>query len=180
MNALMHTEDNPSHEGLSASGGPIGSRAFRNALGTFATGVAVVTTKSSDDKPIGITVNSFSSVSLEPPLILISVAVSNFSFPEFLKCRYFAVNVLSAEQREVSRRFARSATDKWRDVPMHYGLFGCPLLKSALSVFECEVERRYDAGDHVILLGKIVGFDYQSSGDPLLFFRGAYGQISES
>ena len=180
VNIPTRTENETAGAGFAQGDSRFDTRAFRSALGTFATGVAVVTTLSADDTRIGITVNSFSSVSLVPPLVLISVGKNNHSFPHFLECRYFAVNVLSAAQKEISRRFAHSAADKWRDVPLRYGAFGCPLLDSALSIFECEVEHRYDAGDHVILLGKIIAFDFETEGTPLLFFRGGYGHISEA
>ena len=153
------------------------ARAFRDALGAFATGVAVATTLSAKATPVGITVNSFTSVSLVPPLVLISVGRSNLSFSQFQRCRHFAVNVLSAEQRGISQRFAVRAENKWRDIAVRAGAFGSPILDDALAVFECEVERRNKAGDHTILLGRIVAFNSRQNGEPLIFYRGAYNRL---
>lgn len=166
---IMETSDLPIHD----------TRAYRSALGNFATGVAVATTLSADAARIGITVNSFTSVSLTPPLILISVGQSNLSFPQFQRCRHFAVNVLSVDQRAIAQRFAVKAEDKWRDIAVRAGAFGSPILDDALAVFECKVERRNKAGDHTILLGRIVGFHSRTHGEPLIFYRGAYESLSD-
>jgi len=178
MSAASQQIEN-SDDGVARGAEILDTRAFRNALGVFATGVAVATTLAADGTPIGITVNSFTSVSLVPPLVLISVGRSNLSFPQFQRCRHFAVNVLSADQRGISQRFAVTSEDKWRDIPVRAGAFGCPIFDTALAVFECKVERRNKAGDHTILLGRIVAFNSRQQGEPLIFYRGAYERLSD-
>jgi flavin reductase (DIM6/NTAB) family NADH-FMN oxidoreductase RutF len=155
-------------------------RAFRDALGEFATGVVVVTTVAPDQSRIGVTVNSFNSVSLDPPLVLFSVARSAYSLAAFIQARRFAVNVLHAEQSEVSSRFARSLEDKWAGLEWDGGVNGSPVAPDALAVFECEHYAAYDGGDHVIMVGRVTSFAKKGGQDPLLFFRGRYHKIWHS
>jgi flavin reductase (DIM6/NTAB) family NADH-FMN oxidoreductase RutF len=154
-------------------------RAFRDALAQFATGVAIVTTVAPDGARIGVTVSSFNSVSLDPPLVLFSVARSAYSLPAFLSTRRYAVNILRAEQAELSSRFARALEDKWGGIDWLAGSHGVPVAPDALAAFECEHYAEYDGGDHVILVGRVTRFELKADGPPLLFFRGRYHHISE-
>lgn len=151
----------------------IDPRQLRNALGHFATGVTVVTTRDRTGAPIGVTVNSFSSLSLEPPLIMWSLAKKSYSLAAFEASGGFAVHVLAADQRELSDRFARAGTDKFSDIPVSVGLDDLPLLPRCAAVFQCSTEHRYDGGDHLILVGRVQRFTTEDR-PPLLFYRGRY------
>ena len=155
----------------------IDPREFRDALGTFATGVTVVTCMSGDGKPIGLTANSFNSVSLDPPLVLFSLDRRSFSFAHFQSASHFAVNVLASSQQEISRHFARASEDKWRDIGFDVGGVGCPSLPGALAVFECSTHAIHDGGDHIIIVGRVERFAHRP-GEPLLYYRGRYARIA--
>lgn len=156
---------------------PVDLREFRNALGTFATGVTIVTTMSKEGGPIGLTANSFTSVSLDPPLVLFCLDRRGFSFAHFERASHFAVNVLAAEQQDVSAHFARPSEDKWKDMTLDLCGVGCPAFKDALAVFECETHRIHDGGDHIIIVGRVLSFSYRREGTPLLYYRGRYGRL---
>jgi len=149
-------------------------RRFRNALGCFTTGVAVVTARPDDGEPIGITVNSFSSVSLDPPLVLWCLDKKSDTLSLFEKATHFTVNVLREEHADVSSRLARKGAHSLEGVELIEGASGTPALKEALAHFECEVEARHDAGDHIIMIGRVLKFDYVEEGRPLLYHRGGY------
>jgi len=151
-------------------------RTLRNALGAFATGVTVITTRQQNGTPRGFTANSFTSVSLSPPLLLVCLAKSAHSYQAFLEAEHFAVNILSEEQRAVSGLFASRAPDKFARCAWRSGQGGAPLLKGALATFCCTRERLVDAGDHVILIGRIQAFA-TTEGSPLGYFRGNYFSI---
>lgn len=151
----------------------IDPRQFRNALGHFATGVTVVTTLTDTGEPIGVTVNSFSSLSLEPPLILWNLGKNAYSLTAFDAAPRFVVHVLSSDQQELSDRFARAASGKFAGVDTKPGLGGVPLLAGCAAVFECTTEHRYDGGDHRIIVGRVEHFEV-SDRLPLLFYRGRY------
>jgi len=153
-------------------------REFRNALGTFATGVTIVTTTASDGEPIGLTANSFSSVSLDPPLLLFCLDRESFSFGHFEQTKHFAVNVLGDSQEDVSSHFARPSEDKWRHVSYDMCSVGCPSFAEALAIFECKTHAVHDGGDHIIIVGEVVGFNHRTDGDPLLYYRGRYARIA--
>ncbi|SDG78616.1 flavin reductase family protein [Roseospirillum parvum] len=152
------------------------SRAFRSALGLFATGVTVVTTGDGGGRTAGMTVNSFSSVSLDPPLILWCLGKGSPSQPVFEAAGHFAVNVLAAGQEALSTQFARPG-DKFAGVDWRPGRFGDPLIEGAIATFECRTTARHDAGDHLILVGQVAHFDHRD-GEPLLFFGGRYGRLT--
>lgn len=152
-------------------------REFRNALGNFATGVTIVTTMSEDREPVGLTANSFSSVSLDPPLVLFCLDRGSYSFAHFQASTHFVVNILSAEQKDISNHFAKAAVDKWHDVSFDICGVGCPAFSDALAVFECETQDIHEAGDHIIIIGKVESFRRRDDGEPLLYFRGRYGRI---
>ena len=157
---------------------PVDPALFRRVCGRFATGITVVTTRTADGRPHGLTINSFSSVSLEPPLILVSISVLNPQLELFTVGKSFAVNVLSDQQEEISRRFSGLADERFDGVPWEAGLSGgAPLLAGALAWLECTVERGVEAGDHTILIGKVTAA-HADYGHPLVFFGGSYRQLS--
>ncbi len=150
------------------------TRAFRRALGQFATGVTVVTTKGRDALLYGVTVNSFSSVSLVPPLVQWAVAKSAQSYGEFIAVERFAINVLSLEQLDTANNFARSGGDKFAGVKWSAGLGGVPVLDNVAAAFECVLHQVIDAGDHAIVVGRVERFANHGN-EGLLFARGAFG-----
>jgi flavin reductase (DIM6/NTAB) family NADH-FMN oxidoreductase RutF len=153
------------------------SRAFRDALGWFATGVTVITTRSESGDLVGFTANSFSSVSLDPPLVLFSLNRQAQSIAIFEACAHFAVNILSENQKAISSRFATASHDKWDGVTFTSGEGGCPLLDGAIAVFECAVHGMHDGGDHRIFLGRVLRMRARDDGKPLLFCRGSYREL---
>lgn len=149
------------------------TRELRRALGSFATGVAVITTRNRAGKIEGLTANSFSSVSLDPPLVLWSLRTNAASLDSFIDAGWFAVNVLAAPQQHLSRHFATPAADKFGGLDYMHGLGGCPVLADTLARFECSVFSTVPAGDHVIFIGHVRRASYRE-GSPLLFSGGAY------
>ena len=154
----------------------IDARALRNAFGAFATGVTVITTRQPDGKPRGFTANSFSSVSLDPPLLLVCLAKSAHSCATFMAAEHFAVNVLAEDQKDVSGLFASRAPDKFDQCRWAPGLGDVPLIDGALAQFSCARHRLVDAGDHLVLIGRVVHLAV-SEGNPLGYFRGNYFSI---
>lgn len=152
--------------------------AFRKALGAFATGVTIATTLDQGGAPVGVTVSSFNSVSLAPPLVLWSLSKTSFSRPAFTASGHFAVHVLAADQSEFADRFARSKTEKWDGLDWHKGRKASPILSDCLAVFECITAHEYDGGDHIILVGEVVAFE-TSLRDPLIFHAGRYARLSD-
>ena len=152
------------------------ARDFRSALGSFPTGVCLVTTLGPDGRPVGMTINSFSSVSLDPPMILWSLARTATSAPVFRDAEYFAVNVLARDDAALSSHFAKSGSDKFAAFPDRFlaGLGGAPLLASAAAQFECHTRHRYYGGDHIILIGNVERYAYAPQRAPLVFHRGRY------
>ena len=157
---------------------PIDPRELRNALGMFATGVTIVTTVSGDGRPIGLTCNSFSSVSLKPPLILWSLSLYSPRLQAFLQAPYFAVNILAAEQEELSRRFSTPVKDRFQDLDWTAGEGGIPLIKGSAAQLECRNETRHYSGDHVVLIGQVLKFTYRDA-EPLVFVRGRYRELAD-
>jgi len=150
-------------------------RRFRTALAMFATGVAVITAPRDEGVPIGITVASFNSVSLNPPLILFSVDRRSLSLPDLSVAKCYAINVLDESQQEMSNRFAKANTGKWDGIGMPVGDRGAAvLLPDALATFECEPYAQYDGGDHVIFVGRVARYQARTEGRPLIFFGGNY------
>jgi flavin reductase (DIM6/NTAB) family NADH-FMN oxidoreductase RutF len=149
-------------------------REFRTALGQFATGITVVTTCSPDGEMLGITANSFNSVSLDPPLILFSLEKGTLSRPAFESAGVFAVNILSDSQIALSQNFARAQGDKWRGIAIERWTTGSPILQDCLAAFDCRTYAIHDGGDHLIFIGEVLRFDIKAEGDPLIYFRGSY------
>jgi flavin reductase (DIM6/NTAB) family NADH-FMN oxidoreductase RutF len=157
-------------------------REFRRALGSFATGVTVITTSRPGGEPVGLTANSFSSVSLDPPLVLWSLSLRSPSLQAFEQATHFAVNVLAEDQVNVSRRFATPAPDKFDGVTWHRGLAGLPLLDGTVARLECANAARHVSGDHVIFIGQVERFVFEIR-RPLVFCHGRYmgaTQLQES
>jgi len=152
---------------------------FRRALGAFTTGVTVVTTRSESDGEIGLTANSFNSVSLDPPLVLWSLAKSARSLEAFKSCNYFAIHVLADAQEELSTRFAQRGADKFAGLVLERGPDQIPLLPDCAARFVCTSRYQYDGGDHIIFVGEVVDFSHWSR-LPLLFHGGKYHQIQRS
>lgn len=149
------------------------SMAFRRALGQFATGVAVVTTLGGDGAKTGLTVNSFTSVSLDPPLVLWCLGRESPSAAVFEAATHFAVNVLAADQAAVSQRFAGPTVDRFKGIETVEGLGGVPLLTDCLAQFECAVDAVHEGGDHLIFVGRVARLR-RRDGDPLVYFGGRY------
>ena len=152
-------------------------RTLRDALGCFATGVTVVTCLGEDEEPAGLTVNSFTSVSLDPPLLLVCLAKRAASAPLLIRASHFAVNVLQTGQKPASIRFSTRDEDRFGATPWSCGEAGAPILKDSLGVFECERFGVHDGGDHHILVGQVVKASFDTSLDPLLYFRGKYRRL---
>ena len=146
---------------------------FRNALGTFATGVTIVTTRDGDGHDVGLTASSFNSVSLNPPMILWSLAKDSSNIEAFRNARSFAVHVLAAEQDALSARFARKGTDRFAGVELERGSDGIPLLPGCTARFECRTAFQHEGGDHVIFVREVVAFRH-SKRPPLVFHGGEY------
>ena len=149
------------------------SRALRSALGRFATGVTIVTTRCPSGRLVGLTANSFSSVSLDPPLVLWSLRRNASSLQSFTGSRSFAVNVLAHDQELLSNRFAKPSADKFEGLDYAIGLNGCPVLRDTLACFECRLESEIEGGDHVIFLGRVERATHRE-GVPLIFAGGNY------
>jgi len=157
--------------------GDFDERGFRRALGCFATGVAIVTAGGDDGGAIGVTISSFNSVSIRPPLVLFSIARSSLSLDAMGRASGFAINVLGCEQQQLSDGFSRAKTDKWAQVSQFRAPNGAPLIVGALAHFECAPYAQYDGGDHIIFVVRVVSF-FEDSGDPLIFYRSAYHRLA--
>lgn len=165
----------PANE-LASDNSQIDPRDFRNALGTYATGVTIITAAASDGRPYGLTCNSFASVSLNPPLVLWSLVVYSSSLTVFQNASHFSVNVLGASQRALANKFAKSSEDKFTGVDWTPGLGNAPVLAESVANFQCRSVNRYYGGDHVIFLGAVEAYTYNAK-EPLLFARGAFGRF---
>jgi len=148
-------------------------QAFRTALGTFTTGVTIITTQAEDGSPVGITANSFNSVSLNPPLVLWSLSKKARSLPVFSTGKHWNVHVLSTEQESLSGRFATQGEDKFAEIQFDNGVSEAPLLQDCTARFQCRTAFQYEGGDHVIFVGEVLAFDH-SERAPLAFQSGQY------
>jgi flavin reductase (DIM6/NTAB) family NADH-FMN oxidoreductase RutF len=148
---------------------------FRAALGMFATGVTVVTARDISGRPVGLTANSFNSVSLAPPLVLWSLARSAASMPAFEQGSHYAINILAADQHRLAERFAsKTVVDRFADVAFSEGMGGALVLEGAAAVFECFNRSRYEEGDHVIFVGEVERCSVRRDATPLIFHGGRY------
>ena len=156
----------------------IDSRELRGALGRFATGICIISTVTDSGRPLGLTANSFASVSLDPPLVLWSLQNNSDVFAEFSTPRFFAINVLAKEHHGHSGRYAKKG-DHLLD-PEHFtpGKFGAPIVHGALVSFECELHATHDGGDHLIIVGRVRDMQRREDGEPLLFYSGNYHHLA--
>ena len=153
-------------------------RDLRNTLGRFATGVTVVTALSPEGIPIGLTISSFNSVSLDPPLILWSLSLNSPNVEAFCNAGHYAVNVLSAQQQEISNRFASRMENRFTGLHLRTGLSGVPLIEGCCAWFECAPEVQYPGGDHLMLVGRVARFTTGEADSPLLFHNARYHQLA--
>lgn len=152
---------------------PFDPSGFRRALGMFATGVTIVTARAGDGTPVGMTANSFNSVSLDPPMVLWSLAKSARSLPAFHAAEHWNVHILANEQNDLANRFARAGEDKFAGLALETALADAPLLAGCSARFQCRTVFRYEGGDHIIFVGEVIGFD-RSEAAPLLYVSGEY------
>lgn len=150
---------------------------FRRALGNFATGVTIITAQNAKGEKVGVTANSFNSVSLDPPLILWSIDKKSTSFEVFKNSSHFAVNILSGSQIEVSNKFAKRNIDKFEGANYRLGVGNAPVLENCSAVFECELFQIVEGGDHWIIIGKVVNFQDEGR-SPLVYHQGAYSAVT--
>jgi flavin reductase (DIM6/NTAB) family NADH-FMN oxidoreductase RutF len=150
------------------------ARDFRAALGMFATGVTIVTARNASGAPVGLTANSFNSVSLRPPLVLWSLARSAGSMPAFERGSHYAINILAADQHALAERFAGKSVDRFEGLAFREGAGGAPILEGSAAVFECFNRSRYEEGDHVIFVGEVERCAWRAGAQPLIFHGGRY------
>jgi flavin reductase (DIM6/NTAB) family NADH-FMN oxidoreductase RutF len=150
------------------------ARALRSIFGSFATGVTIATTIDAEVGPVGVTANSFTSVSMTPPLVSWCLRNDSFSLPAFRRARRFAINILGSSHVDLCRRFATAGSSKWCGLTPKRGIDGCPLLSEAIATVECRLVAEHEAGDHSILVGEVE--DAWAAGDalPLVFYRGGF------
>jgi flavin reductase (DIM6/NTAB) family NADH-FMN oxidoreductase RutF len=147
---------------------------FRAALGMFATGVTIVTARGADGTLVGLTANSFNSVSLDPPLVLWSLARRAGSMPVFARGSHYAINILAADQKDLAQRFATRDIDRFAGVSWREGTGGAPVLDGVAAVFECANRSQYEEGDHVIFVGEVERCAARAGAQPLIFHGGRY------
>jgi flavin reductase (DIM6/NTAB) family NADH-FMN oxidoreductase RutF len=173
---------------VTAPAGDIDEARFRQVMGHFATGVTVVTGSDDSGDPLGLSVNSFTSVSLDPPLVAFCVGRSSTTWPRIRGRGRFTVNILGADQEAVSRRFAssggggvggtgRADFDRFDGIGWHPSPSGSPVLEGALAWIDATIEEEHDAGDHVMVFGRVSALEVAQEGAPLVFYRGGYGRF---
>jgi flavin reductase (DIM6/NTAB) family NADH-FMN oxidoreductase RutF len=153
---------------------PFSTDDFRATLGQFTTGVTIVTACDAQGQLVGLTANSFNSVSLSPPLVLWSLARHSSSMPGFVSATHYAINVLAADQRPLAERFARKGIDRFDGAPWHPGLTGAPVIDGAVAVFECSHFGQHDAGDHVVFVGQVAHCSRRIGVAPLVYHGGRF------
>ena len=158
----------------------IDSRTLRDTLGLFVTGVTIITTRDEDDRPIGLTANSFNSVSLDPPLVLWSISNHARSLDAFSRAEHFAVHILRDDQADLSSLFARSGAPKFDGIEIGSGLGGVPVLPDCAACLECSLFDRHLAGDHVIYVAKIEKLSANLNAQPLVYHGGRYASLSDN
>jgi flavin reductase (DIM6/NTAB) family NADH-FMN oxidoreductase RutF len=164
---LRRRKDNPSMQ-------PLDPQHFRAALGMFATGVTIVTARAADGSLVGLTANSFNSVSLSPPLVLWSLGKKAGSMPTFARGSHYAINILAADQKALAQRFATRDIDRFAGLPWREGAGGAPVLEGVAAVFECANRSQYEEGDHVIFVGEVERCEARVGAQPLIFHGGRY------
>ena len=154
------------------------SKDLRQVFGRFATGITVITTRTPEGEKYGVTINSFASVSLDPPLILWSLQNDSEMFEAFERCTRWAVNILRSDQEDLSSRYAKRGDHQLLAAHAETGTTGIPVMPASLVSLECELEQRYPGGDHVILLARVLEMTYRGPGNPLVFCAGSYRQLA--
>ncbi len=165
-----------SREGAQSRMAPVSSEEFRRACGRFATGVAIASVRDAEGTPRGLTVSSFTSVSLEPPLVLICLGHAVTNIEDFREARYFGISILGESERETANRFAQKGQDRFEGVEWRPGETGVPLLANALAAIECAAYRRIPCGDHDIFVGEVVRTCVRDGG-PLIYFASHYRKV---
>ena len=158
----------------------LNSRAFRDALGLYASGITVIAGHDGDE-PLGFTCQSFYSVSMDPPLISFSVMATSSTYPRIRTTGKFSVNVLSRAQQSVSNQFARKGTDKWSGIPWTMSDGRNPVIEGTLTWLDCEIAAEHQAGDHIIVIGQVltIGPSERQIDEPLVYFRGGYRHLND-
>jgi flavin reductase (DIM6/NTAB) family NADH-FMN oxidoreductase RutF len=159
---------------VKASAPGFSQREFRTSLGMFATGVTIVTARTSDGGLVGLTASSFNSVSITPPLVLWSLSQNATSMEALSKCTHYAINVLAADQKLLAESFSGRREDRWKDVRFTENAAGVPLLDGAAATFECFNRSRYEEGDHVIFVGEVEHCRHRTGASPLLYHGGKF------
>ena len=152
---------------------------FRHCMGRFATGVTVITTTIENNMPCGMTINSFTSLSLEPPLVLFNVDKNAYNHDNFANCTNFTVNILSEEQSDISQKFAQPSSLDWNNISYMENSNATPKLDGCISYIACNKEKVYAGGDHSIIIGHVTEMDIASEKNPLIYFKGKYRKIGE-
>lgn len=169
------------NEGAQLQETPLDLKVLRSALGSFPTGVAIITTRGAGGEPVGLTCNSFNSVSLDPPLVSWGLRLASSNLEAFRRAAAFTVNILAEDQKDLSARFAsRDAGDKFRGIGWREGLGGTPVIEGCVASFQCEKFAEHVAGDHMLFLGKVMRFEHQGREDSLVFYKGAYMMVAQS
>lgn len=153
---------------------------LRKIMGKFATGVAIATTIDNENKPIGITINSLTSVSLNPPLLLFCITKNSSTLNAFQTSQNFAINIMAENQIELSRRFAKNNFDKFENIEIKSSHNKMPIFENSLAIFDCKKNAQYDGGDHIIFLGEIENAQAELNNSPLIYFSGHYEKIEEA
>ena len=156
----------------------IDSQFLRNGLGCFATGIATVTTRRANGSPVAVTINSFSSLSMDPPLVQWNLDSRSTALEAFKGAPGFLVHILAAHQDELSKRFSRQGEDRWNGVEYDEGVFGLPRLRGAHATIECALHDVLSGGDHQMFLGRVLRVDTDVDARPLVFYRGRYHQLA--
>jgi 3-hydroxy-9,10-secoandrosta-1,3,5(10)-triene-9,17-dione monooxygenase reductase component len=151
---------------------------FRSVLGHFATGVTIITAMDGEE-PVGMAANSFTSLSLDPPLVLFCVAHTSSTWPRIEQAGTFAINILGEGHEELSQLFAMKGADRFSKTPWRIGVSGAPVLEEAIAYLDCRFEAEYPGGDHKIIVGRVLDLDMREGARPLLFFKGGYERMHE-
>ncbi len=147
---------------------------FKACLGSFATGVTVITTMDAKKGPHGVTISAFSSLSLDPALVLFNLSNDSSSYPVFKRCKYFTINILAQTQAGLSQLFSSGQPQKWEQTPHSFGKNATPILDNVVAYIECKLETKYKGGDHTIFVGRVTHLKKHSHIKPLLYYQGQY------
>lgn len=157
----------------------VDARAFRQALGQFPTGVCVVTCRGEEEN-LGMTMSSFNSLSLDPPLVLFSIDKRALSLPQWQRAAGYVINILADNQQAVSNKFARAGTDKWQGTHFSPGYAGAPILAGVAAAFECRPFAIHEGGDHLLFLAEVIRFSFERDRRPLVFSKGRYARLEQT